>query len=130
MSEFKFTPGPWSLCGAERGGCKCFTVGCDHHPICTVKHGEWGDSYPEIRLIGKGIGKTAEAYLEFTAYGAIDEEFAKGNAYLIAAAPEMYEALFKLRAAVDGILLEYEYLTECKSLASAALAKAENKKSG
>lgn len=58
-------------------------------------------------------------------YGQEAQEI-EANARLIAAAPEMYEALFKLRGAVDGILLEYEYLTECKALALAALAKVYN----
>jgi len=89
----KHTPGPWSLCGAERGGCSCFTVGCGDHPIAHIEHGEWGDEYCDIRLVDSpnGIGKIAEAYMERTAYGEIADEYARGNGYLIAASPLAYD---------------------------------------
>src|SRR5580698_5669447 len=95
MSEPKFTPGPWSLCGAERGGCECFNIGAPDHPIAEVTHGEWGDQYVNIRLIDdpKGVGKLAEAFMDHLWYGNVEDEQARSNAYLIAAAPEMYAAL-------------------------------------
>ena len=95
MSEPKFTKGPWSLCGAERGGCCCFTVGSPHHPIADITHGEWGDEYVNIRLIDNpnGITKLAEAFMDHSWYGEVPDEQARANGDLIAASPEMYEAL-------------------------------------
>ena len=76
MSEPKFTKGPWSLCGAERGGCCCFTVGSPHHPIADITHGEWGDEYVNIRLIDNpnGITKLAEAFMDHSWYGEVPDE--------------------------------------------------------
>lgn len=95
MSDTKFTKEPWSLCGAERGGCVCFTVGSPDHPIANIEHGEWGDEYVNVRLIDdpKGIGKLAEAFMDHSWYGNIPEDEAKANGYLIAAAPDMYKAI-------------------------------------
>ena len=87
----KFTKGPWKVCG--KGDCPCNTVGSDHHPIATVESGEWGDSYPAIRLIGTSLEHKYEAYIERMNYGRIDKEEAKANLHLIAAAPALYEAL-------------------------------------
>lgn len=87
------TPGPWSYCGASRGGCSCATVSGADHPVATVTIGEWGDEYPSIRLSGPSMDRTAEAYMEKSVYGEVSEAVAKANAYLISAAPEMLEAL-------------------------------------
>jgi hypothetical protein len=119
-TEPKFTKGPWKLCGSERGGCSCYSVGAPDRPIATVEHGEWGDRYCDIRLVDNpnGIGKVAEAFMNFTGYGKIDETEAKANAYLIAAAPDLYVAL-----------RDFVWITEgngaVKTAALAALAKAE-----
>ena len=50
----------------------------------------------------------------------------KANADLCAAAPEMYEALFALRAAIDGLGLKFPYLEACKLQAINALIKANS----
>jgi hypothetical protein len=94
MKETPFTPGPWEINRYE------------NH----IGYSIWA----------KDAGCIAERWYPSEKENAPIAE----NARLIAAAPEMYEALFKLRGAVDGILLEYEYLTECKALAIDALTKA------
>ncbi len=38
---------------------------------------------------------------------------------------ELLEALNKLRGAIDGIGMEYPYLSECKAIALKAIAKSE-----
>ena len=129
MSEPKFTKGPWSLCGAERGGCCCFTVGSPHHPIADITHGEWGDEYVNIRLIDNpnGITKLAEAFMDHSWYGEVPDEQARANGYLIAASPEMYEALRKIRDSYlnDPSQIFHDSLSDYMVSASLALAKAE-----
>jgi hypothetical protein len=125
----KFTPGPWHACNCG----KCFQVGFSDGPICQVEHGEWGDTFPAIRLKKDGnriYGMEAEAYIEMHAYGKIPEETAKANATLIAAAPELYEAC---KAALSELrcfhTLNPENVNTSKIIAeiTAALAKADGK---
>ena len=101
MNE-QFTPGPWQRSGVRR---------------------KWRDVSSDQVLDSHAIGPDGdEVALVFYAPKWHVEQLA--NANLIAAAPELFEALFKLRGAVDGLLPGYAYLTECKANASAALAKA------
>lgn len=93
-----FTPGPWHICGKDRGGCICHAVWCDNHPICTVESGEWGDTYPAVRQVGPSLEAKYEAYTETIGYGTIDPEFAKGNVRLIAQAPAMLEFIQRFTA--------------------------------
>lgn len=88
MSEF--TPGPWKVCCA-----KCLSVLCNDFPVAEITRGDWGDEYPAIR-VENGIGGKAEAYTEMIEYGHVAEDVALANAYLIAAAPDLYEALEEL----------------------------------
>lgn len=74
-------------------------ISAEGGPICTVEHGEWGDSWPAIR-VEPGIGGKAEAYMEFAAYGSIPKEFSDANVQLIAAAPDLYNAGFELAMVV------------------------------
>lgn len=85
------TPGPWKVCGD--GDCSCKTVMCGDHPIAVVTHGEWGDEFPSIRLVGPSMMARAEAYIERFAYGSVPVETARANALLIAAAPDLLAAL-------------------------------------
>jgi len=55
--------------------------------------------------------------------GAEDEDESIGNAFLFAAAPEMYEALKELLASRDGTACE---VLEAQHKARCAIAKAEN----
>lgn len=85
-----FTKGPWRACSCK----KCFTVSSKDHPIALIEHGKWGDPYPAIRLVGESsLDMKAEAYMELIDYGTIDENTALANCHLIAAAPDLHEAL-------------------------------------
>lgn len=129
MSAPAFTPGPWTACG--NGACPCkqvWSADADY-PVVTVNSGKWGDKFPAIRLCEDPgtIGGKAEAYMEEIVYGEIPEDTAKANAVLIAAAPELYEALSKVVA--DYELLLGDGITSASAplqlvKARAALAKA------
>jgi hypothetical protein len=96
--ESKLTKGPWHVCDGNKsikGICSCMSISCADHPIATVERGEWGDHYPSLRWV-KGTGsldRKVEAYMEFTGYGSIPDEEAVANAHMLAAAPELLEAL-------------------------------------
>lgn len=123
---YPHTPGPWSLCGADRDVCKCFMVSCGHHPIAVIEHGAWGDSYPSIRMKAgtTHLDNQWEAYIERMDYGSIDENFAKGNAYLVSAAPDLLEALRKIYSAIDSCV---ELTPDILKQARAAIDKAEGR---
>jgi hypothetical protein len=116
-----FTPGPWRVCGHERGVCSCVQIWSipTDCPVATAEIGEWGDEYPAIRHIeGNGMsGTTVEAYMHRITYGEVPESAAKANARLIAAAPELYEAL---QEAVVYSEAEFPWTVRAR----AALAKA------
>ncbi|MDE2106917.1 MAG: hypothetical protein KGL39_57415 [Patescibacteria group bacterium] len=101
MTGFKYTQGPWRVCG--NGDCSCKTVSASDHPICKVTSGDWGDSYPSVRIVGHSfsLDRKAEAYMEQITYGCVDEDVAKGNALLIAASPDLFEALKALLVISD-----------------------------
>jgi len=85
----KATEGPWEACGSKRGGCQCCQVWstASDHPVATAEHGEWGDSYPALRVVrDEGIGEkmTVEAYMEGMVYGEVPEQEGKFNAAFIA----------------------------------------------
>lgn len=73
MQETKFTPGPWRYCGQDRDQCKCgrvWSIPSDFEvATCELKNEENGS---EITM-----------------------EQMMANARLIAAAPEMFEKLYK-----------------------------------
>lgn len=72
----KHTPGPWRICGNDRGGCKCGNVWSKKHDF----------------VVARAISKLS--------YGQLDEgcseETAVANARLIAAAPDLLAALEKI----------------------------------
>jgi hypothetical protein len=99
MSEH--TPGPWEICGD--GKCPCKQVWSEHHPVAEVVAGEWGDEYEDIKLEKREgyIGHRAIAYIEKIIYGEVDEETARANARLIAAAPDLLAACISNGMAAD-----------------------------
>jgi hypothetical protein len=79
----KASEGPWSSC--NHGKCSCKMVSTGDHPIAKVESGEWGDEWPSIRIVGDtSFDRKAEAFMEMSAYGSIDEKTARANAQLIA----------------------------------------------
>ena len=88
----EYTKGPWRAC--RNGECSCKQVWCANNPVAEVVAGKWGDDYCSIRIVGEtSLDLKAEAYMEQVTYGEIPEKEAIANAHLIAAAPDMYEAL-------------------------------------
>lgn len=102
MSETKFTPGPWrSVIHPDDASKNAYEIACIPHPdvdaidiVVTSPRNGWG---------------TPEQH--------------ECNAYLIAAAPDLYEALEDLRSSLI-VLMKSSDLTEELKQADAALAKA------
>ena len=95
----KFTPGPWEAC--HDGKCKCkqvWSVTADH-PVAVIESGEWGDSHWEAELVD-GEAKLVWVLMP---YGEIPQEAAEANARLIAAAPDLLEALENFMAKVSPL---------------------------
>jgi len=85
------TPGPWKAC--HDGKCRCKQVWSAHHPVADVIHGPWGDPYPALEISGGAIDMTAKPVMRMIEYGTVPDDIAEANARLIAAAPELLEAL-------------------------------------
>lgn len=86
----KYTIGPWRAC--NKGKCVCGQIWSEpaDFPVATVTTGKWGDEYPRIRLTDDN---KAEAYMEMIEYGEVPKEMAEANAHLIAASPDLLDAL-------------------------------------
>lgn len=101
--------GPWRAC--KDGKCSCgqiWSVPFDA-PIASVQHGPWGDRYPALRTVdaSEGMSGTSvkiEAYMEVIEYGSISEDAAIQIRRLIAAAPELRDALAGMVGLVDLLL--------------------------
>ena len=96
-----FTPGPWEP--IPKGESSCKTVWCKRHLIAEVASGDWSDNHQ-----------------------AIDRSVAAANANLIAAAPDMYEAL---KAVLENLYtpISSSSLDRAENMTNAALAKAEGR---
>jgi hypothetical protein len=108
MKMTKHSPAPWKACGD--GKCKCkqvWSVTADH-PVAVVESGKWGDSHWEAKLID---GKAKLVWVEMD-YGEISEEEAVANARLIKAAPELLEALKRVRQDINWMLNNGKLLNE------------------
>jgi hypothetical protein len=117
--NWKHTPGKWSTCNPR---CKCMQVSGEHDPIAKIESGEWGDTYPAIRLKKDShqmYGMEAEAYIEMCSYGNIPEETAWANVCLIAAAPEMLKVCERVMEFQDVWLSEGNNHEEIELLAMA-----------
>jgi hypothetical protein len=104
MADVKFTPGPWRA-----------DVGADDTQIVV----------PREKHIRLGVeGEWTLARLDHFEWDFDEDEIArcelKANAHLIAASPDLYEALKLLRGCVSTVLTPFE----ATNAADAALAKA------
>jgi hypothetical protein len=138
MKADSWTAGPWSVCvsdGDDGGAHFCGCVSGADHPVATVTNGEWGDDYPTIRLEGGSLDRKAVAVMEQITYGTVPRNMALANARLIAAAPDMVEALrlcqrtLALLIAPDAIknstaLTAYAQCVEAEAKARSALLRA------
>ena len=80
----KHTPGLLRLC--NDGECPCLQIWAPDHPVAVVEHGEWGDSYPALRLVGgTSFDMKVEAYTEHINYGEIPDETSKADAQRLVA---------------------------------------------
>lgn len=89
---------PWSAC--HNGDCTCKQIWSkpDDHPVATVIAGDWGDTYPSLKIApGEGaIGaKIVIPYLEQITYGNVPEERAAANIRYIVTACNYHERLLK-----------------------------------
>ena len=108
MREKKWTSAPWSVCG--KGDCSCGVISSADHPICIVESGEWGDIIPTLVPVGTKIEGIFKATMEKIVYGTIDPEEARANCTIIAAAPDLVEAL---EACAESLALCRDALGMC-----------------
>ena len=102
MSKPRFTEGPWRV---EWG------TGPDSEPYFDILKSD-GDADDDGRMID------ASYSIVEAAFPVIDMEVAKANANLIAAAPDLYDALMKLRDSVKACCADRAAL-RCADLALA-----------
>lgn len=103
MSEAKFTPGPWTITGRY----------CIRGPRDEGQ--PWQRNNPPVARVRSK-----------QEYRSSDGEIDAANARLIAAAPEMYEALEKIMEIYySGAMPTEATLRDINRIAKAALAKAE-----
>lgn len=107
MSTAKHTPGPWEA------------IKWTSHAPTTVVSAEWAAAI----LKGKHFtGGAVIADCQGARSGYLDDE-AEANARLIAAAPELLEALTKIRQVADGFKVDVPW-GKIIEMADAALRKA------
>ena len=101
-----YTEGPWSA--GEFSHHDPFVTSKDY-PIASVFNGDWGDEFPNVRLVKneRAMGECAEAFIETIVYGHIDERTAQSNANLIAAAPDLLDACTQALELLEVWEVEY-----------------------
>jgi hypothetical protein len=110
----KHTPGPWTI--VETGIDGLGTVICEVSQGANIEPDTGAESLYQIGIMSD--------------FGDTTTEEARANAALIAAAPEMYEALRELEEAIrTEDKLNPGRIVTAEKLARAALAKAEGKAS-
>ena len=116
------TPGPWMAC--HDGKYRCKLVCGKEHPIAQIISGEWGDDYPNIRLVTSqhGIGRVAEAYMDRIVYGEVDEEIAQANTRLIVVAPELLTMLKETADELDAIMDQKGHTAQTRAIRDRAYA--------
>lgn len=119
MSANKWTPGPWSfhdhMGGTHETECEDFTA----HTVC---FGAGDVLLGEVVAYQMRPEAPPDAYNGYPRVRSFDENIANGR--LIAAAPDLAEALERLIAAY-GSAYQVEMRRECWEQARAALAKAQ-----
>ncbi|MBB5663219.1 putative secreted protein [Rhizobium leguminosarum] len=108
MVESKHTPGPWTMRIAGNGDCG---------------------------ISAEGTGVFAEAFAEIRHSGENARDEAKANARLIAAAPDLLDALKEMRAAVFGATVgdepdvyhDYDRLSSLAALVISVIDEAEGR---
>jgi len=116
------TPGPWKILASQ--------IWCADYPVAEVTRGKWGDDYPSIRLVGPSLLQKAEPYMDQIEYGEVPKEIARANANLIAAAPDMLEALKEIAKmegpySRDPLTHAENVIENLTNIANKAIAKVE-----
>lgn len=115
----KHAPVPWKYCGEHRvpsEHCQCgqiWSVPADC-PVTTVIRGDWGDTYPAIKIDHPGsIGEVARPYTEKIVYGSIDSTCSNANAEFIVRACNNHDDLLAvLRDALRAFESMYDDLEQ------------------
>ena len=100
------TKTPWKLC--NRGKCPCLTISGKDAPIANVESGEWGDSYPVIKIISDNKAEsvsgelTLKAEMGFSAYGKIPTGTGQANAEFIVKAVNAHDDLLEACKQLTG----------------------------
>jgi hypothetical protein len=87
MIPEKYSPIPWSACNNGKCSCKQVYSHKVDAPVLEIISGEWGERYPNIRLVGDySMEMKAEPFINMIPYGEIPEDIATGNAQLVCTA--------------------------------------------
>lgn len=85
-----YTKGPWEWCDCP---VNCGFIHSGDQQVAQVTFGNWGDEYATLKQEGTSIEGRFQAVTDMIVYGSVPVDEAKANARLIAAAPDLYEAL-------------------------------------
>lgn len=122
MNKPKFTPGPWEVVHTDDDSCMSMTVIAPKGLFDPNNSGRLSNEDHE--KLEKVIAITFHQLMPIAGFEACEKDEDDGNAFLMAAAPDMYEALRELLE----LLEEHEpnwYLKKHFTKASQALAKAQ-----